>query len=394
MHTPDVIIVGAGPAGSATAYFLARAGVHVLLLDKASFPRDKTCGDGLSPRAQHMLAAMGLLDTVAQQAHSAEALHLYAPNAQRAVAAVHSEFDLPNRTLILPRQTFDHLLQQHAIAAGAHFRVARVRGLLREGGQVAGVKLAHETLRAPLVVLATGATTGLPSEAGLLPRRPRLSVAARRYFQGVSEVGQHLDFYFDNVPLPGYGWLFPTGPDSANVGIWYGGRWPLSSRAAFVPFVQQHPRLRRLLAGAQAKQPLKSYPLRTDFLQSRRLQPGVLGVGEAVGLVNPFTGEGIDYALESGQMAAGVIAEALAQGPPTYERLLPYVRQLDAHFRRLFVVMSVAHTFYFNAPTFNRIFGRGERSQQLVDGLIRICFGGGDPLHTLRPRFVLDLFRP
>jgi flavin-dependent dehydrogenase len=255
------------------------------------------------------------------------------------------------------------------------------------------VALADETLRAPLVVLATGASTALLREAGLLPRQPTMSIAARRYYSGVAEAAPHLNFYFDHVPLPGYGWLFPTGPHSANVGIWYSGRWPLSTRAAFAPLVQQHPRIRRLLAAAQPVGPLKSYPLRTDFLRSQRLQPGVLGVGEAVGLVNPFTGEGIDYALESGQLAAGVITEALAGGRPTYERLMPYVRQLDARFRRLFIVMSLAHTFYFNAPTFNRLFGRGERSQRLVDALIRICFGGGDPLHTLRPRFVLDLLR-
>lgn len=120
MH--DVIVVGAGPAGSATAYFLARAGVDVLLLNKAAFPRDKTCGDCLSPRAQHVLDQMQLLPTLVGQAHRAYQMHLYAPNEQRAVTNIRSGAELPDRTLVLPRYQLDHAIQQQAIAAGATFR--------------------------------------------------------------------------------------------------------------------------------------------------------------------------------------------------------------------------------------------------------------------------------
>lgn len=285
-------------------------------------------------------------------------------------------------------------MQQQAVAAGAEFCVGRVHDMVWKDGQVAGVRL-HDgpAYGADLVVLATGATTGLLERAGMLPYRPRFSVAARRYYTNLSEPGSPLELYFNGVPMPGYSWMFPTGPGSANVGFWYSGAWPISSRAALPPIIRHHPRLHTLLADARATSLLKSYPLRTDFLRAPKLRPGLLAVGEAVGLVNPLTGEGIDYALESGQIAAHTIAAALANGALTVQSLQPYVQQLSARFGKLFVMMSVMHQVLFNVPMFRRIFGSGPQNQHLVDTIIGICFGGADPGLFLRPRMLRDLMR-
>ena len=124
---PEVIVIGAGPAGSATAWHLARAGVPTLLLDKCDFPRDKVCGDCLSPRAQHYLQRMGLLEAVAAEAHHAPSIRFQAPGGARAETAITGAGAMPNRTLVIPRRRFDHLLQQQAIAADRHLPRARGR---------------------------------------------------------------------------------------------------------------------------------------------------------------------------------------------------------------------------------------------------------------------------
>ena len=125
---PDVV-VGAGPAGSATAYHLARAGVRTLLIDKSDFPRDKVCGDCLSPRAQQGLQRMGLLEAVTAEARRAARIRFQAPGGAALRTAISGAGSLPDCTLVLRRRRFDHLLQRQSLAAGAVFQVAQVRHL-------------------------------------------------------------------------------------------------------------------------------------------------------------------------------------------------------------------------------------------------------------------------
>jgi hypothetical protein len=130
----EVLVVGAGPAGSATAYHLARAGIRTLLIDKTAFPRDKVCGDCLSPRAQHYLGRLGILEEVAAEAHQATRIRFRAPSGAEAETSITGDGAMPNRTLVLARRRFDLLVQQHALAAGARFRVGHVRALADGGG--------------------------------------------------------------------------------------------------------------------------------------------------------------------------------------------------------------------------------------------------------------------
>jgi flavin-dependent dehydrogenase len=131
------------------------------------------------------------------------------------------------------------------------------------------------------------------------------------------------------------------------------------------------------------------FPIRSDFLTAPKLAPGVLAVGEAAGLVNPFTGEGIDYALESAELAASVITGALTSeaGPGALSRraLAGYPRALDRRFRALFLLMAAAQRYAFNPWVFDRLFGRGPAGQRLVDTLIQVCFGAAPPGRVLAP---------
>jgi geranylgeranyl reductase family protein len=382
----EVVVIGAGPAGSATAWHLARAGVPTLLVDKSDFPRDKVCGDCLSPRAQQVLGRMGLLDRVAAHAHQAPGIRFQAPGGARAEARIFGNGRLPDRTLVIPRQHLDHLLLQHAVAAGAHFRVAHIRALPAFGSK-GEILLQQIGIRARMLVIATGAAIGLFKQTPLAPIGPVHSTAARCYVNGIADLDPELEFLFDHLPLPGYAWLFPTGPNSANVGFWYSGRKRLSAAAQLPRLLGAHPWLSQRLAQAHDPGPMLGFPIRTDFLRAPKIGPGLLCVGEAAGLVNPFTGEGIDYALESAELAAAVIFTALSGGGGMIPQaaLRAYPRALNQQFRNLFVLMELMQRHVFNAWVFDRLFGRGEQGQQLVDRLIQVCFGAAPPWTLLHP---------
>jgi len=381
----DVIIVGAGPAGSATAQQLAAAGVSTLLVDKSDFPRDKVCGDCLSPRAQLYLDRLGVLPDVAAEAHAAPRIRFRAPGGATACADISSHGDLPERTLVLPRQRFDHLLQQQALAAGAGFRVGHVRELLPTGG----VRLDDIALPARLVIIATGAALGLVKRTPLAPGGAVHTLAARAYVRGMQPVGPDLRIFLDELPLPGYAWLFPTGPGSANLGVWYAGDEQVSAAALLRELLSGHPGLAMLTAGARSPERVAGYPIRCDFLTAPKIAPGLLAVGEAAGLVNPFTGEGIDYALESAELAATTVHAALegadTPGPLPEQTLAAYPRALRRRFRGLFLAMTLIQRYAAKPWIFDRLFGRGEHGQDLVDRLIQVCFGAAPPRRLVAP---------
>lgn len=344
-HVHDVIVVGAGPGGSAAAYYLARSGLDVLLVDKHEFPRDKTCGDGLPPLALRVLDDMGLLPSLRRLSHRINAFDLVAPNGQSVVVSLPTGQDGPDYSLIVPRLTLDNTLRQHAMAAGATFEspihVTDVTPGER-GVTVVGEHRGRATaIEARVAILATGASPTLQLRLGLLSRRPSMTLAARAYFEGLASLTDRAQIRFDGVPLPGYGWVFPLSDSSANVGagFWTGGltahQMPKTAAAAFEQFVRRPP-VREMLRGGQQVGPIKGYPLRTDFATAPTCGDRVLLVGEAAGLVNPLTGEGVDFALESGRLAAAQVAQMFADGDLSPQRVGEYDRLLRRRFQRQF----------------------------------------------------------
>lgn len=339
MH--DVVVIGAGPGGAAAAHYLARRGADVLLVDRAEFPRDKTCGDGLTPRAVAVIADMGLLPAVARRGRRADAYRIVAPAGHRITAAMPSADGAAGYALVVPRVVLDDALRQRAIESGAVWHGgAEVTGVERAGdvtevsARAAGRPV---TFRARMAVIATGASTGLLRRIGVLAAPPRMMIAARAYFEGVGGLADALELRFDGVPLPGYGWVFPLSPTAANIGAGYFGRGRrrITARAAFDAFVDS-PTLRRMLAHAERVGPVQGYPLRIDFGRAPTHADGMLMVGEATGLVNPLTGEGIDYALESGRIAAEHLAAMLDRGDCSAAAREGYDRRLREEFQPLF----------------------------------------------------------
>lgn len=333
----DVVVVGAGPGGAAAAHGLAQAGLDVLLLDRAEFPRDKTCGDGLTHRAVAIAREMGALPEVAAAGYRIEDFEVVSPGGRAAVAP------LPERdgitALVAPRLLLDDILRRRAVAAGADFRG---RSLVRDLRPVSeGVEVEIESPEgaraewARAAVVATGAATPLLRRTGLLRHRPEFMLAAREYVHGLPPPGHRLRMGYAGTATLGYGWIFPIADDAVNLGAGIFRRQAGLSAGAVLETFGGRSRLGRSVRGG-TRSGRRSYPLRTDFVVSRTVGPRTLLVGEAAGLVNPLSGEGIDAALESGRLAARHLIAALAAGDLSPERLAAYDAQLRQRYQAVF----------------------------------------------------------
>ncbi|MFG1657554.1 geranylgeranyl reductase family protein [Micromonospora chersina] len=389
----DVIVVGAGPGGSATAYHLARHGVRVLLLEKTEFPREKVCGDGLTPRAVRQLIRMGV-DT------SPEAGWLHNKGLRVIGGGVRLELDwpdlasFPNYGLVRTRLDFDDLLAQRAVAAGAKLRtsVNVLTPVLDADDRVIGVQAEvgpdkePATFHAPLVVAADGVSGRFPLALGLAKREDRpIGVAVRRYYRSPAK---HDDDYLESwlelrakgsdALLPGYGWIFGLGDGRVNVGLGV-----LNSSSAFgktnyrrllTDWLANTPEEWGMTDETNAEGPILGAALPMGFNRVPHYTRGVLLVGDSGGMVNPFNGEGIAYAMESGELAAEVAVQALARpaGAERERALLAYPQELKARFGG----------YYRLGGIFVKLIGRPE--------VMRMATKHGMP-HPMLMRFVLKL---
>jgi geranylgeranyl reductase family protein len=337
---PQILVIGAGPGGASAAWALAGAGLDVLLLDARSFPREKTCGDGLTPMAVDSLRQMGLLDRVLEAgAARVDTLSLTAPLgicSRVAFADILSEADY---ALVLPRLALDSLLVEAAAAAGARLLDAhRVTGIEWAGGAIQAVSGESTggpfTIQPEQVVVAVGASVGFLRRHGFLNKRALpMMRAARAYYADVHPLEQSYGFYFTPRLAPGYGWVFPTGPESANIGVAVSPVYFPSKRstAALLEEFVEWLRKRGIVTRARRESPVKGYPIRTDFPSHPVAGANWVIVGEATGLVNPMTGEGIDLALRSGLLAGETIHQDIQAGRADHTAYESALRRQHTH---------------------------------------------------------------
>ncbi len=344
----EVIVVGAGPAGSTVATYLARAGVDVLLLEKTEFPREKVCGDGLTPRGVKQLIDLGI-DT------SEEAGWVHSRGLRILTGDLTLELDWPDLTSYPPygvsrtRHDFDDLLAKLAVKAGARLyeRTNVTSAITNASGRVVGVeaKVGPEKVvakyYAPLVLACDGVSARLALSVGIQKNEKRpMGVAVRQYYKSPRHddpfIEGHLELWDRSDPrnpklLPGYGWAFPLGDGTVNVGLGM-----LSTSASFRN-TDYRALLRQWLDGTpeewgyreeNAIGKVGGAGLPMGFNRTPHYRDGLLLLGDAGGMVSPFNGEGISAAMESAQIAAEVVVQALArrEGPSRERALEAYPR--------------------------------------------------------------------
>ena len=394
----DIIVVGAGPGGSAAAHYMARQGLNVLLLDKSGFPRDKTCGDALSPNALHILEDMGAMpDLVGAGAYKVAGVDFYSPDSTRLCALVPPHPPFPQYAYVARRLVLDDLIREKALQSGAKFEArVRVAGIEGEPGNltVIGVRDgAGIRYRCRLAVIAVGASVNLLHTLGLVNGQPDFARAARTYYEGINGLSDLIQIRFDGVPLPGYGWIFPLSSTSANVGAGFyrhTRHMPPTAQRMLAEFLE-HPPVKEMLVEAVQEGPVKGFPLRVDFNKSRVIGEGIMLVGESAGLVNPFTGEGIDYALESARMAARTASYCFAGGGFSRRALKHYERQMRQRFQRLFVMTHLLREFYMNSWLLNPLVRAGNRWPDVSRVLVDVLLSYKDPAQALSPGVVVKV---
>lgn len=313
----DVIVVGAGPGGSSLATLLGRAGASTLVLDKAIFPRDKVCGDGLTPRALYWLDALGCMDQVLAANRSfASEVDLYLDGEHALTGKFSDAGNYPAFCLILRRKILDHILISHAVASGASFRPGCLVQRLRwEPDSVlvettcGGVPV---NFRARMVVGADGTSSIVSRALGNRIMEGTKAISLRGYYEGVQTGGAPLQVHFGEEYFPGYGWMFADGDGQANVGV------GLAVDPAF-PTTQNLHRiyedfvgktLRKQLSGAHpAGKPKGGWSC--FFRPKTIVSDRVLLIGDAANMGDPVSGGGIHTAMESAHVAAPVVLEAI-----------------------------------------------------------------------------------
>ncbi|MDQ1622559.1 MAG: menaquinone-9 beta-reductase [Actinomycetota bacterium] len=330
----NVLIVGAGPAGSTAAYYLAQAGIDVTVLEKTSFPREKVCGDGLTPRAVREIQKLGLPHPEADGWRRNKGLRLLAGG--RSIELPWPEVsDFPQYGLIRTRLGFDEELARHAQSAGAVVleRHSVTEALRSEDGRVTGVRAAlldesgrktGETRDFPadVVLAADGNSSRTAVSLGIQKRDDRpLGVAVRTYFRSPRHDDDWMEGWLelpgrDGKLLPGYGWVFGVGDGTSNVGL---GILNSSKEFGRLDYKQV---LREWTAGMPAQWgftpenqvgEIRGAALPMGFNRTPHYSPGLLLLGDAGGMVSPFNGEGISYAMESARIAAEFIIEGAAR---------------------------------------------------------------------------------
>jgi geranylgeranyl reductase family protein len=338
-NTADVIVVGAGPAGSSTAAYLAMAGLDVLLLEKATFPREKVCGDGLTPRAVRELITLGIPTPEEDGWIKNHGLRIVGGGV-RLQLPWPDLASFPPYGLVRTRKDFDDILAKHAVKHGARlFEATNVTGPVLDDhtGSIIGVRAKamdvdgrptgeELTYYGPLVVAADGNSSRLSMSMNRPRRDDRpLGVAVRTYYTSPRHDDDYLESWLElwskgddgqKKLLPGYGWIFGVGDGTSNVGLGI-----LNTSAAFGN-VDYKDILKRWVDTLPPEwtfnketmtSPVRGAVLPMGFNRQPHYDKGLLLVGDAGGMVNPFNGEGIAYAMESGHLASEVIAQAFAR---------------------------------------------------------------------------------
>ena len=389
-HRHDVLVIGGGPAGAAAGYWLARAGHDVCVIERKTFPRDKTCGDGLTPRAVKQLADMGLEPAIAAAHHRHDGLRALAHGITLELPwPEHPDF--PPYGYVVRRRDLDGMVAEHARAAGATLRTGTeaVAPLLRDG-LVTGAKVkvkdpdgsgasTTEEIHARYVIVADGSLSRFGRALGTARDKsyPQ-GMAIRGYFESPLSTDPWIESALDvhdreGRSMPGYGWIFPLGDGTINVGIGllstFKGYKDVNTTHLMREWAATAPEHWGIDPDAMLAPPTGGrLPMAGSI--NPKVGPNWVVIGDAAGSINPFNGEGIDYAYETARMATGLLDEALVTGSA-----LPLQRYPAMLADEYGLYFRVARAFakVIGQPLLMRELTRvGMRSHTLMEWVLRI----------------------
>jgi menaquinone-9 beta-reductase len=375
--TWDAIVVGAGPAGSAAARRLALDGARVLLVDRRRLPRDKACGDALIPDALAFLRKNGLLARVGRLGHRSTRATIYSPWG--------AALQIASEAVTVRRELLDAELCAAAEESGAVPALATVTGAVDDGANGVEVQLAGDAppLRAKFAILATGATASVLGSCGLLTRTEPSAVAIRAYLASEAEIDGFV-VSFDRQILPGYAWIFPMGGGEYNVGCGaVSGESRL--RALLSTFLEKTPVGRELARGERSRGAVRGAMIRYGLTGARPYGGGaVLAAGEAIGATYPMTGEGIGKSMETADLAATLVSQALRAG--SLAPLAAYPLRLESELRPKYHAYEVAQRFIAQPWLAEIVFRRARRNRRLRDGIEGMLQESVDPTRVFSLR--------
>jgi geranylgeranyl reductase family protein len=371
----DAIVVGAGPGGASCSIVLSKNGFRVLLLDKDHFPRDKICGDALSDRSLEVMKALDFDKKFRELEHTTihkvmlkfpSVTPCYLGSQKRHVAGA-----------VCRRKTLDSALYAHAQGYCETLEGFKVKSLLYDSGQVVGVSgrdsEGEKTFFSKVVIGADGANSIIARSLGVTLMEPaHNAVAIRAYYEGVQLEENTIEIHFLKELSPGYFWVFPTGGahHEANVGLGLvsshvrNKKYNMKERLHSI--LKEHPQLSPRFENAQMKSALSGWSLPMGSKQRELSFPGCVLVGDAAGLINPFTGEGVGYAMFSGHLAAQVLNPLLKKGNP------PSKKELDVYQTLLRKEVNNEHRVCYGlqkvlrVPFLTRLFALGLKHSEFL----------------------------
>jgi geranylgeranyl reductase family protein len=384
----EVLVIGAGPSGASAAYWLAEAGHDVILIEKKHFPREKTCGDGLTPRAVRQLLDMDLADDLSSH-HRFDGLRCLAFGKELLLDWPRHP-DYPSYGYVITRAELDAIVAARAEKAGATLwqgveAIAPLGEHASSGGGMKGALVKnhddnHTTeVHASYVVVADGANSRIGRALGATRKRSvPLGLALRGYYTSPRSeepyIESHLDIRDrDGTVVPGYGWVFPLGDGRVNVGIGLlctEGHWRnVNTTKLMETFVDYAPASWCLSDESACGAPTGG-KLPMGLSVGPRVGTDYLLVGDAGGSINPFNGEGIAYGYETGRLAATTISEAIAVGDT--RALLHYENGLQDAYGLYFKIASAFMRLMGRPDAMRRVVGTGMYSRTLMEWIMRI----------------------
>lgn len=380
--SPSVLVVGGGPGGSAAAYWLARSGHEVTLVEKKEYPREKTCGDGLTPRAILQLQHMGF-DFDVPEFHRITGLRSYAGDDLMIEMPWPEHSRFPNWGGVIRRLDLDHQVARLAEKEGVTIREKTTAYPVIEEGLLTSVRLKNgatdEIVRPDVTIVADGSMNRFGRDLGTARRRDYpLGMAARGYYSSPRSTDPFLESQLDlrdssGATMPGYGWVFPLGDGTVNVGVGLLStfkKWKdVNTTHMMNDYVATAPEYWGLSEDSRLSKPMGG-KLTMSYSKSPLVGANWLTIGDAAGAINPWNGEGISYAYETGRLAAEYVEDAIGSGDLGLLRRYP--QRLEDEYG-LYFKMARIFVKLIGYPTVMRTLAHtGLRNRPLMEWTLKV----------------------